>query len=150
MMDTLSTHEESGVLLPPFTSIDKKQLCEALGWSRPRLDRRLAEDADFPVLRRGNRGGGWRFDLGAVIAHLVATPAPHSLASATDGGRRMLSPDQVRDIHAELARIQAMRRVIETLVAELGAALDRLGASLGHAGMLADSVSPETVDGQTH
>lgn len=148
--DMQSQEEVKSRFTSPFTSMGKKELCEALGWSRPRLDRRLAEDADFPVLQRGNRGGGWRFELATVIGHLVATSDLASPVGDADGRRRNLSSEQVRDLHAELARIQAIRRIIETLVAELGVALDRLGASLGHVGLPADSVNAGSVDGQVH
>ncbi|MHB9833837.1 hypothetical protein Q8F57_003260 [Paraburkholderia terrae] len=50
--------------------IGKAALCEALGWSRPTLDRRLDRDASFPVSKRGTRAGGWEFDLAAVRAYL--------------------------------------------------------------------------------
>jgi hypothetical protein len=35
-----------------------------------KLDRRLDEDADFPVVSRGTQAGGWQFDLEAVKAYL--------------------------------------------------------------------------------
>jgi hypothetical protein len=50
--------------------IGKAALCEALGWSRPTLDRRLERDASFPVSKRGTRAGGWEFDLASVRAYL--------------------------------------------------------------------------------
>jgi hypothetical protein len=50
--------------------IGKAALCEALGWSRPTLDRRLDRDASFPVSKRGTRAGGWEFDLAAVRGYL--------------------------------------------------------------------------------
>jgi hypothetical protein len=55
---------------PGGDGIGKKQLCEELGWSRSRLDRRLNEDETFPVLSRGNQAGGWSFDLVTVKAYL--------------------------------------------------------------------------------
>ncbi|KWT89341.1 MULTISPECIES: hypothetical protein [unclassified Variovorax] len=60
--------------------VGKAELVAALAWTRPRLDRRLENDAAFPVRRRGTRAGGWEFDLDAVVAYLdgnaVAKPAP--------------------------------------------------------------------------
>lgn len=50
--------------------IGKSALCEALGWTRPRLDRRLNSDENFPIAHRGSAGGGWQFDLAAVRAYL--------------------------------------------------------------------------------
>lgn len=50
--------------------VGKADLAEALGWSRPRLDRRIDSDPAFPVKTRGGRSGGWEFDLGAIEAYL--------------------------------------------------------------------------------
>ena len=50
--------------------VGKADLCAALGWSRPRLDRRLESDAAFPVKTRGDRSGGWEFDLDAIEDYL--------------------------------------------------------------------------------
>jgi len=50
--------------------VGKSALCRLLGWSRPTLDLRLETDSRFPVLQRGVRGGGWRFDAAAVLAYL--------------------------------------------------------------------------------
>jgi hypothetical protein len=54
-------------------TIGKKELADRLGWSRPKLDRRLTEDKNFPVESRGDQSGGWRFDLAKVKAHLGGT-----------------------------------------------------------------------------
>ncbi len=71
--------------------IGKKELAAALGWSRPKLDRRLLSDPNFPVLNRGDQSGGWKFDLAGVQTYLdgrgtpaQAVPAPSSAASAID------------------------------------------------------------------
>lgn len=53
-------------------TIGKAELAIALGWTRPRLDRRLDQDAKFPVKKRGTRAGGWQFDLEKVRAYLNA------------------------------------------------------------------------------
>ncbi|MDE1901507.1 MAG: hypothetical protein KGI37_07685 [Alphaproteobacteria bacterium] len=52
--------------------LTKVQLCDRLGWTRPRLDRRLESDPHFPVARRGGTGKGraWQFDFDDVKAHL--------------------------------------------------------------------------------
>ncbi|WP_175760529.1 hypothetical protein [Burkholderia anthina] len=50
--------------------IGKAALADALGWTRPKLDRRLDSDRSFPILKRGTRAGGWEFDLAAVRAYL--------------------------------------------------------------------------------
>jgi len=57
-------------------SIGKKELAAALGWSRPKLDRRLKTDPLFPILRQGTQRGGWEFDLASVLDHLENTSAP--------------------------------------------------------------------------
>lgn len=59
-------------------TIGKQELAGALGWSRPKLDRELKRDANFPVESRGDQSGGWRFDLAKVRAHLGGVPAPNS------------------------------------------------------------------------
>jgi phage terminase Nu1 subunit (DNA packaging protein) len=51
--------------------VGKAALCEALGWTRPRLDRRLESDAAFPVAKRGTRAGGWEFDVAAIKSYLA-------------------------------------------------------------------------------
>lgn len=67
-------------------AVGKKELAAELGWSRPRLDRRLNEDPAFPVLSRGDQAGGWRFDVAAVRRHLGTVP-PSEAASATRAGK---------------------------------------------------------------
>jgi hypothetical protein len=62
--------------------IGKAALCEALGWSRPTLDRRLDRDASFPVAKRGTRAGGWEFDLASVRAYLNGEPVPRPARAA--------------------------------------------------------------------
>jgi len=64
-------------------TIGKAALCAALGWTRPRLDRRLDSDGSFPVAKRGTRAGGWEFDLAAVRAYLGAEPAIEVPAEAS-------------------------------------------------------------------
>lgn len=51
--------------------VGKAGLCAAIGWTRPRLDRRLEGDAAFPVVKRGTRAGGWEFDVVDVQAYLT-------------------------------------------------------------------------------
>ncbi|WP_175946634.1 hypothetical protein [Burkholderia pyrrocinia] len=68
--------------------IGKAALADALGWTRPKLDRRLDSDGSFPILKRGTRAGGWEFDLAAVTAYLSGESAgssrPAAKASARD------------------------------------------------------------------
>ncbi|PRZ56582.1 hypothetical protein BX589_101232 [Paraburkholderia fungorum] len=66
--------------------IGKAALCEALGWTRPKLDRRLESDENFPIAQRGTRAGGWAFDLAAVRAYLESgSRAPASSPAPTAG-----------------------------------------------------------------
>lgn len=58
--------------LSPLT---KAELCHAIGWSKPRLDRRLESDPNFPVRKRGTQAGGWEFDLAVVLAYLGSSTA---------------------------------------------------------------------------
>ncbi|WP_069267411.1 hypothetical protein [Paraburkholderia nodosa] len=51
--------------------IGKAALADALGWTRPKLDRRLDSDESFPIAKRGTRAGGWEFDLATVKAYLA-------------------------------------------------------------------------------
>lgn len=63
--------------------VGKAALCEALGWTRPRLDRRLESDAAFPVAKRGTRAGGWEFDVAAIQAYLSG-PQPKKAPSVDE------------------------------------------------------------------
>lgn len=70
-------------VVTPLT-VGKAGLCEAIGWTRPRLDRRLEGDASFPVVKRGTRAGGWEFDVVDVQAYLtgaIRQPAPATKAA---------------------------------------------------------------------
>jgi len=65
--------------------IGKAALADALGWTRPKLDRRLESDESFPIAKRGTRAGGWEFDLAAVKAYLsggAIAPRPRATARA--------------------------------------------------------------------
>jgi hypothetical protein len=68
--------------------IGKAALCEALGWTRPKLDRRLDSDENFPIARRGTRAGGWAFELAAVRAYLGARSLKPTVKSAEAPPRR--------------------------------------------------------------
>jgi phage terminase Nu1 subunit (DNA packaging protein) len=124
--------------------LGKRDLCAALKWTRPRLDLRLKTDANFPVLSRGTRAGGWAFDLDAVIAYLAAEPRAAATAApvidmpkqpavhrgeATARQRRdevqteFLS-DRLRMRRGELVEADEVRIVISTMLARLGSGLD--------------------------
>lgn len=74
-------------------TIGKAALCAALGWTRPRLDRRLESDGSFPVAKRGTRAGGWEFDLAVVLTYLGIEPsvAAHPQAITSAKGKRATS-----------------------------------------------------------
>lgn len=129
---------------------DKKGLCERLGWSRPTLDRRLRADENFPVLQCGKPGIEWQFDVAAVIAHLALAPDLKSLNRNLGRSTGKTPPEAAREIRIEIAKVQALRRVIEALVIELGVALDRLATSLGHEGLATCEHEGATANGPTH
>ena len=87
-----SAPKASGVTRGRITPeiVGKAALCEALGWTRPRLDRRLESDAAFPVAKRGTRAGGWEFDVAAIKSYLSgaqpkkAAPADERPAARVD------------------------------------------------------------------
>jgi hypothetical protein len=102
--------------------VDKKQLCERLGWSRPKLDRRLRADENFPVLRRSNRSGPWQFDLDAVVAHLEAAGESAERRRMPAAGSRAGMPDDVwAELRSELSEVRALRQAVEALLMQLGA-----------------------------
>lgn len=78
--------------------VGKKELAAALAWGRMRLDRRLASDANFPVVSRGDQSGGWKFDLDDVLRHLGVdaaqqhADAPSENPSARPTAKRPASP----------------------------------------------------------
>jgi phage terminase Nu1 subunit (DNA packaging protein) len=131
-----------------LTSVGKKQLCDALGWSRARLDSRISADENFPVLQRGNQGGGWLFDIAAVLRYLATVPGVLSPGRKSGHDRVGAPRNSAQQLRAQLAQIQAVRRTVEALVDELGTALDRFASSLGHGGLKVDGERDE--DGPTH
>jgi phage terminase Nu1 subunit (DNA packaging protein) len=75
--------------------VGKAALCEALGWTRPRLDRRLESDAAFPVAKRGTRAGGWEFDVAAITAYLSGAPAKAAPAAGKKPAARIDARSEV-------------------------------------------------------
>ncbi|CAB3742602.1 hypothetical protein LMG24238_06908 [Paraburkholderia sediminicola] len=69
--------------------IGKAALCEALGWTRPKLDRRLDSDEKFPIAQRGTRAGGWAFDLAAVRTYLESGSQASAPAAAAHFDQRI-------------------------------------------------------------
>lgn len=101
------TAGKAGVTPPRYTAgqtVGKKELVEALGWTRPKLDRRLESDAGFPVVTRGTKAGGWEFDVAAVRAYLEpdeAPPPPPRSARPRPAQRRPPPPPPVLDADLE-------------------------------------------------
>jgi phage terminase Nu1 subunit (DNA packaging protein) len=80
--------------------VGKAALAEILGWSRPKLDRRLKGDAAFPVLQRGDQSGGWRFDPSAVKAYLSGGPVKPVAAAKASPSAVEVDQAQLRDVVA--------------------------------------------------
>lgn len=87
--------------------VGKKALAEDLGWSRPTLDKRLDSDPNFPVLQRGGKGGGWKFDPMAVRRYLTgqgSAPAVDdqavALAGVVDGTLPTIPPSGRKTEHS--------------------------------------------------
>lgn len=79
--------------------VGKAGLCEALGWARPRLDRRIESDGTFPVAKRGTRAGGWEFDVEIVRAYLGGAfhqPTPAAAAQSTQKVAKARKADGAR------------------------------------------------------
>jgi hypothetical protein len=173
------------VTQPPVTPaiVGKAGLCEALSWTRPKLDRRLDSDGGFPIAKRGTRAGGWEFDVESVREYLAGArrqvaekPAPASrtaepvaeaksptgarIDSRADTGNKYpgakftsvppagmepvvhtgeqtarqrretvqaeILEDKLRRDRGELVQVEAMRQVLNTMLAHLGKGLDRL------------------------
>lgn len=136
-------------------ALSKTGLCTLLGWTRPTLDLRLATDPAFPVLKAGSKGGGWKFDGPAVVAYLAGAPsgaadrgAPRSIDNAPadasmrrdrvehtgeqtarqrrDAVQAEILEDKLRRDRGELVQVEEMRQVLNTMLAHLGKAIDRL------------------------
>jgi phage terminase Nu1 subunit (DNA packaging protein) len=136
-------------------ALSKTGLCALLSWSRPTLDQRLLTDPAFPVLKAGSKGGGWKFDGPAVVAYLASAPsgagdrdvgrsADDAPADASGGRPRVehtgeqtarqrrdtvqaeILEDKLRRDRGELVQVEEMRQVLNTMLAHLGKALERL------------------------
>jgi phage terminase Nu1 subunit (DNA packaging protein) len=106
---------KNGSKKPKAEAVGKADLAVALGWTRPRLDRRLDQDPNFPVKKRGTRAGGWEFDLQEVLEYLGqpadgSAGAPQARPSSPDAtgrspGRHKLARTAAaaRDSHGHAA-----------------------------------------------
>ena len=88
-------------------TLGKAELCKALGWSRPTLDRRLARDPQFPVLAPGGQGVSWSFDLAAVCAYLG-----RAVPEVADDAGPVPTDPPVADAPAAVAEPQRREKVI--------------------------------------
>ncbi|WP_374572552.1 hypothetical protein [Phenylobacterium sp.] len=82
--------------------VGKKQLCGLLGWSRPTLDRRIDQDAAFPIRQRGDQRGGWEFDAADVFAYLGLDDPPPAI---DDDGDEAMADAPAPEQPAPLARV---------------------------------------------
>lgn len=93
--------------LPLSTPVDKRRMCEMLGWSRPTFDKRLREDPFFPVLKAGEgKRDPWQFDPRAVLDYVrtgkltrarqpgddVAVAEPDAVVTAPPAATRSAPP----------------------------------------------------------
>lgn len=81
---------------PQAQPIGKGALAVALGWTRPKLDRRLNSDPSFPVVRKGDQSGGWAFHLPAVKTYLAGKNAP-AVSNADQPSGPAIDLAQLRD-----------------------------------------------------
>lgn len=124
---------EAAETCDPGAWVGKKQLADELGWSRGRLDRRLEEDATFPILTRGDQAGGWSFDLAAVLKHLQAD-LERDTASRTemtarqrrDMAQAQLHEDKLRRQRGELVEAGDLKQALSETVTRVGVALNTL------------------------
>jgi phage terminase Nu1 subunit (DNA packaging protein) len=136
-------------------TVGKAELADALGWSRPRLDRTLDRDPKFPVKTRGGRAGGWVFDLDEVEAYLgiAVEPEPAEVeeeepAQVVSLARRRAAPvehegeatarqrreaaqaawyeDKLREKRGELVKADPLRLSLATAVLKASTRLNAL------------------------
>lgn len=128
--------------------VGKKQLCGIIKWSRMKLDRRLEEDAAFPVETRGDQGGGWAFDADEVLAYIepeldreeVAEDLASSAGQAArseltarqrrDLAQAQLHEDKLRRLRSELVEAAELKMVLSEAVARTSTALNTLAETL--------------------
>lgn len=153
---------------PGERDVGKKQLCEELGWSRSRLDRRLDEDEAFPVVSRGTQAGGWKFNVAAVREYLqpeeerdtlaedLATPAGLAARSEMTARQRrdlaqaQLHEDKLARMRGDLVDASELRLALAESVSRTGVALNSLADVLVRRLNLPESALPiirQEVDG---
>lgn len=148
--------------------IGKAELAKALGWSRPRLDRRLETDRHFPVANRSP----WQFDLAAVkayldppavpsigqiidraqLADLVKPPAPappsaRHRGEATARQRKDEADAQLKELKLQQQKDQLVSRAevtaaVATMLTVLGKSLDGLPDAICRMLGLPDAANP--------
>lgn len=140
--------------------VSKKHLCEELGWSRMKLDRRLEEDATFPVLQRGDQGAPWSFDLDAVREYLepeeerdllaedLATPAGQAARlemtarQRRDLAQAQLHEDKLRRMRSELVEAGPLTLTLSESVTKVSVALNSMADVLVRRLNLPESALP--------
>lgn len=140
--------------------VGKKGLCEALGWSRMRLERRLESDPLFPVEKRGTQAGGWEFDVDHVLEYLGAAlddddeeddaPRPARVQHAAEETARSrlnqaqaeLAEDKLRMRRGELVEAEPLKMALSDAITRLGAGLNSLPETLTRRLNLPESAGP--------
>ena len=101
--------------------VNKNQLAAALGWTRPKLDRRIKSDVNFPTKKRGTRGGGWEFDVSDVRRYLEHSHVAGLVAGALEKKWRAR-----RWAIGELVELGPLRQDLSAMFVILGKGLDDL------------------------
>lgn len=133
---------------PERRIVGKKQLCEALGWSRMKLDRRLDDDDMFPVVTRGTQSGGWEFDVDVVEAYLepeiereevaedlnspagIAARAELTARQRRDLAQAQLHEDKLRRLRGDLVEVADLRMALSEAVTRTSTSLNSIAETL--------------------
>ena len=132
--------------------VGKAELAAQLGWTRDRLDRRIAADGEkFPVVHRASQGVAWKFDVDAVRAYVAKDDDAAPAKEMTHRSRRELA--QARSIErknkiedAKLIDAEPHVDDLATTFIELNKALSGFPSAVAQRfGMPAETV-PEMVE----
>lgn len=147
---------------PAARVLDKKHLCEALEWSRMKLDRRLETDADFPIKVKGGPGEPWQFDLDAVLEYLQPEgdgflpvdeeePAAQSKVGHSgeatarqrrDAAQAMLLEDKIRRSRGDLVEAGPLKLALAETVQRMSTGLNSMADTLVRRLNLPESALP--------
>lgn len=147
---------------PVARTFDKKRLCEALGWSRMKLDRRLEADPAFPVVVKGVQGEPWQFDYEAVLEHLqpdgdalddadgqsaepprkVAHSGEETARQRRDAAQAMLLEDKIRKSRGDLVEAGPLKLALSETVTRMSTSLNSMADTLVRRLNLPESALP--------